>query len=146
MEGIVERLADSLGSNEQKRRALWAAVEMEKSLPRGSANAERFAGMLRRMFELWVHHMRYLATEERVEHGLRPTTMRSDTEVMSEYGLTSRKSVEAKQEQLAAARETRIRRAAEHLDAGWVDTDAVCFVASVEEWKAAKARTRTVAA
>jgi hypothetical protein len=143
---VIDKLKDSLGTPEEKRTALWAAEEMQKNLPKGSPNAEKFGAMLRSMFDVWVHRMNYLAPEQGPGHHLPDTLLRVDAVVASNYGLSSKAAIAAKQEQLASAREIRIERAVTHINAGWIAEDAIAFVCAKDEWEAAKRKARLVAA
>lgn len=146
LEGVFAALKDSLGSNEQKARAYKAAIDMEAALPTGSKNAERFAGMLRKMFDVWVYRMIYLRPEEDPAHHLPESIHRSNVEVAVEYGLRTQKGIEEKQQQIADAADRRIQRAVEHAEAGWALEDCLCFVASKQEWRRVRQQTGQAAA
>lgn len=75
-----------------------------------------------------------------IDDRLPRTMIRSDAAVASDYGLMNKAAITAKQQQIADARETRIERCAEHLRAGWLDSDALCFVAAKDEWQEALRR------
>jgi len=66
------------------------------------------------------------------------TMIRSDVRVASEYGLKSAAAIRAKQDEISAAREIRIRRIVTHLEAGWVESDAITFAAAKDEWFTAR--------
>jgi hypothetical protein len=143
LQSIVDKLADSLGTSEQKRSALKAAADMEAEL---AGESSVFGETLKRMFMTWVEQMRYLIPEEKIDHNLPNTMMRSDAEVALEYGLTSKAATTAKQEQISANREIRINRAVEYLNAGYIQEDCIIFVGAKDEWQQAKQRARRVAA
>ena len=128
---IGDMLEDSLGSVEQKRTAYRAAVEMDAILNDARGGWMEYA---RRLFELWVHNMRYLMVAPSIDHNLDDTRLRSDADIASDYGLTTKAAIAAKQEQISAARETRIRRTVEHLNAGWGEA-AISFCAGKDEWR-----------
>ncbi len=81
-----------------------------------------------------------MSDEGFIDDQLPRTRKRSDSEVASDYGLTSKAAIIAKQAQIAEARETRVERCALHLRAGWCDSDALCFVAARDEWQEALRR------
>lgn len=134
---VGEMLKDSLGSRDQKMVAYIAARDMAANLPGGSPKADRWAAELKRLFELWVHHMRYLRRVDAVDEHLPESVHRSDTAVSVEYGLRTSKGIGDKQEQLATYAASRMERCAAHLRAGWDLDMCVGFVASKEEWRQA---------
>lgn len=145
LDKIAGMLDNSMGKNAQRQAAYEAAVAMDEGLPYGTRNGDLFAGLLRRMFEAWVHHMRYLQPAETLEHHLPETMTRSDLDVATEYGLNTSKSIQTKQEWLEKARNRRIERCSAHLALGWEVCMCVSFVCAQDEWRTACGQARVAA-
>ena len=145
LDKIAGMLDNSMGKNAQRQAAYDAATQMDALLPYGTRNADLFAQLLRKMFETWIHGMHYLRPVEALDHRLPETMMRSDLEVASEYGLTSEKSIHAKQEWLERARSMRVQRCVAHLEAGWPPEDCISFICARDEWEQARRKARAAA-
>lgn len=81
-----------------------------------------------------------MSDETFIDDRLPRTMIRSDAQVASDYGLLNKAAITTKQQHISDARETRIERCAEHLRAGWCDSDALCFAAAKDEWQEALRR------
>lgn len=136
MSGFFDQVANyikgcGIGTSAKRRAVVEAAGKIDEQPDSMASN------LLKMGFISWLSQGKWLL-DEHVDHGLPATVNRSDAEVAREYRLGTDSGIKRKQEELYEAAQTRIQRATEHIEAGWDPRDVRCFVASVEEYDAAK--------
>lgn len=142
-ESIAAKLEDSLGTTEQKREVYRVTLELDRLLDTWiGRNGLALAKIIRRAYEGWVHHMRYLIPAEDIDHKLPESVLLSNAEIGGQYQLRTQKGIIDKQVELEAWANIRIARCADHLAAGRLPEDCIGFVRSREEWRRAKERAR----
>jgi hypothetical protein len=145
LQQIHDTLADSLGTNEQKRVAMQAARDLDATLrtrwPDQSTEAAA-PRQLRAWFSTWIHQMRYLVVMSALDHLLPPSvtdpSVRTDADLSSDYGITTQAGIRSKRDQIGLAKLSRVERCTTHLREGWPEEACIGFVAARDEWQEAR--------
>jgi len=128
----VKRYLNDAAAGRSQKRAAWEAAVQVAEVPGGLGE------LLRHGFWAWLNSGRWLQVkEQRPEWRLPEGSHIAEEKIAKHYpGLRLKEAAE----KATLARESRVKRSAQHLAAGWLPEDCLCFVYTREEFREAAKR------